>query len=604
MRERLRALRLIGARWKTASASPISSSALSTSRLSVVVLLGLVVLAALVLGPLPLDAQDDSLVMSASAIDQPAAPAGSPAHHGFRSVLPPLAAIVLALLLKDVLVALLVAIFLGALFVHGGIVSAFARTVDSYILPALADADHAAILIFSALLSATVGVVARAGGTQAVVNRLTKLATTPERGQTASWLMGLAIFFDDYANTLIVGPTMRPITDRLRVSREKLAYIVDSTAAPVVSLIPISTWIGFEIGLVQEALDALELSRQAFPTIVASIPYRFYQFFALALGFSIAFSGRDFGAMLSAERRARKGAVLGEGQVVLADFDQSALEPPEGKPRRMINAVLPILTVVVMVLVGLWVTGSAGDGVAGTSGFERLRAVFTNSDSYKALLWASLLGLVVAVVLATTQRILKLSEASAAVVAGIKAPMVAFVVLILAWSLGAICEDLGTAPYLLQLTEGQLSPTFLPAVTFALAAAVAFATGTSWGTMAILTPVVIPMAHGLSIAAGSAIDGSAYTSVLLATVASVLAGSVWGDHCSPIADTTVLASMASGSDHMAHVRTQLPYALTAGAAALLIGILPASFGLSPWIALVAGAGLMAVVVRVFGRPSQ
>ena len=186
-------------------------------------------------------------------------------HRGFRSVLPPLAAIVLALLLKDVLVALVVAIFLGALFVHGGVFTAFARTIDGYIVPALADADHAAILIFSALLSATVGVVARAGGTQAIVNRLTKLATTSEKGQVATWVMGVAIFFDDYANTLIVGPTMRPVTDRLRISREKLAYIVDSTAAPVVSLIPISTWIGFEIGLVQEAFDNLGLTLQAFP---------------------------------------------------------------------------------------------------------------------------------------------------------------------------------------------------------------------------------------------------------------------------------------------------------------------------------------------------
>ncbi len=525
----------------------------------------------------------------------------APSHRGFRSVLPPLAAIVLALLLKDVLIALVVAIFLGALFVHGGVFTAFARTIDAYIVPALADADHAAILIFSALLSATVGVVARAGGTQAIVNRLTKIATSPEKGQLATWFMGVAIFFDDYANTLIVGPTMRPVTDRLRISREKLAYIVDSTAAPVVSLIPISTWIGFEIGLVQEAFDGLELARQAFPAIVASIPYRFYQFFALALGFSIAFSGRDFGPMRKAEQRAKGGAVLAEDHVVLADYDQTALQVVEGKPQRAINAVLPIATIIGMVLVGLWVTGSGDSSVVGTSGLERVRNVFAAANSYHALLWASFLGLLVAGALAISQRILTLHETSAAAIAGIKAPMVAFVVLILAWSLGAICGDLGTAPYLLQLTEGQLSPTWLPLVTFVLAAAVAFATGTSWGTMAILTPVVIPMAHGLNIAAGTAVDSSAYSSILLGTIASVLAGSVWGDHCSPIADTTVLASMASGSDHMAHVKTQLPYALSAGLAAVVVGIIPASFGLSPWLVLLLGVGAMAGLVRLLGR---
>ena len=293
--------------------------------------------------------------------------------------------------------------------------------------------------------------------------------------------------------------------------------------------------------------------------------------------------------------------MLADDHVVLADYEQSALEVVEGKPQRAINAVLPIATVIGMVLVGLWVTGSGDSSVVGTSGLERVRNTFAAANSYHALLWASLLGLLVAGALAISQRILTLHETSAAAIAGIKAPMVAFVVLILAWSLGAICEDLGTAPYLLQLTEGQLSASWVPLLTFLLSAGVAFATGTSWGTMAILTPVVVPMAHGLSLASGIATDSGSYTAILLGTIAAVLAGSVWGDHCSPIADTTVLASMASGSDHMAHVKTQLPYALSAGLAAILIGIVPASFGLSPWLLLILGAGTMAALVRFAGR---
>ncbi len=525
---------------------------------------------------------------------------------GWLSIVPPILAILLALTTRDVVISLFTAVFAGALFGNGwNPFVAFARTIDSYIVPAIVDQDHASILVFSALLGAMVGLISKSGGAIGIVERLKPYATSRRRGQLATWTMGLLVFFDDYANTLLVGPTMRPITDRLKISREKLAYIVDSTAAPVASLIPISTWIGFEIGLVGDAFSAIGSSRDAFTTIVASIPYRFYQWLALVMGFTIAYLGRDFGAMWKAERRAvERGEVFAPGETPLADFGDGALEPPDGKPRRARNAVAPIAAVAAMTLIGLWITGSADLTRSDQSPLEWTRLVLSSADSYKALLWASLTGVMIAMALSIGQRILSIREATAAAVDGVKATLTAFVVLILAWSLGAVCEDLGTAEFLVQQISDSLAPQFLPSISFVLAAAVAFATGTSWGTMSILTPLVIPISHSLSLAAGHPAESGAYSAVLLATVASVLAGSVWGDHCSPISDTTILSSMASGSDHLAHVRTQLPYAVTVGLIAVLLGYLPSAFGLPPGIGLLLGAIVLVGVVRLRGRSAE
>ncbi len=528
-------------------------------------------------------------------------------NSGWLSLLPPVVAIAFALLFREVLLALLLGIFSGAMVATGwNPFAAFGRTIDTFVLQALADSDHAAILIFSALLGAMVAVISRSGGTRGVVEWLSGLATSARRTQLATWFIGVSIFFDDYANTLIVGPTMRPIADRLRISREKLAFIVDSTAAPIVSLVPISTWIGFEIGLIQGAFDDLGLDRNAFATVVESIPYRSYQILALLLGLAIAWSGRDFGPMLRAERRARStGDVLDPDQVPLADFSSELLQPPEGSPRRAINAVLPIVTVVAVTLLGLVATGSSEvTRTAGMSTFHWLREVLSNANSYTALLWASFAGVTSAIVAPVLQRILSLKEGIEAAVEGCKATLVAFLVLILAWAMGGVCGELGTASFLVQITEGRLAAELVPTITFVLAAAVSFSTGTAWGTMGILSPLAIPLAHSLAVGGGLTAGGQGYTAVLLGTVAAVLAGSVWGDHCSPISDTTILSSMAAGCDHVAHVRTQIPYALLAGTLAVLLGFLPTGYGMSPTLGLVVGALLLLAAVRFVGQPVE
>ena len=516
---------------------------------------------------------------------------------GWLSVVPPLIAIILALIFRDVLVALFVGIFVGAFTIHGfNPFAAFGRTIDTYIVPALADADRISIVVFTCLLGGMVGLITKSGGTHGIIELLAPYATTRRRGQVATWFMGLLIFFDDYANTLIVGPTMRPITDKLRISREKLAYLVDSTAAPVVCLFPISTWVGFEIGLIGDAFGKLGLQVDPYTTFVASIPYRFYPFFALVLVLSIAASGFDFGPMRTAERRARKkGLLLAPDAQPIADYATDEVEPPADAPKRAINALVPIFVVIVMTIVGLWASGRAGLAAAGVEDGS-LRQLLAEANSYKALLWASLSGMLSALVLAVGQRILKVQQAMAAMVAGIKAMLLAIIVLTLAWALATVCDALSTAQFLVGLTEGNISPALLPALTFVLAAAVAFATGSSWGTMGILQPLVIPIAHQLATSAGFEPGDPRYLPIMLGTIASVLTGAVWGDHCSPISDTTILSSMATGCDHIAHVRTQLPYALFAGGLAIGFGVLPATTGLSPWIPLVVGTlGIIGVV---------
>lgn len=523
---------------------------------------------------------------------------------GWLSLLPPLLAIALALLFRDVLIALFFGVFCGTLVLYEwNPFAAFARSIDSFIVPALADPDHAAILVFTALLGAMVGLVTKSGGTHGIVNLLRPYATTPQRGQLATWFMGLMVFFDDYANTLIVGPTMRPITDKLKISREKLAYLVDSTAAPVVCLFPISTWVGFEIGLISDSFKQLDLPYDAYSTFVASIPYRFYPIFALVMVLTVILSRRDFGAMKVAEDRAQDtGKLLEDGARPIADYSSHEVEPAEGIEKRAINALLPIFTVVMVTILGLYITGSSGLTRGTDDSLPTwIRLVMGNADSYKALLWGSMAGAVVALLLPLAQRLFKLAEGMTALVAGSKAMYMAFMVLILAWSLSSVCGELSTAQYLVGLARDSLAATWLPALTFLLSAAISFATGSAWGTMAIIEPLLIPIAHNLSVAAGHEVGSSTYNTVLLASIASVLAGSVWGDHCSPISDTTILSSMASGCDHIAHVRTQLPYALLVGAVAIFLGSLPVSFGLPVGVSLLLGVAALVVAVRVLGK---
>ncbi|SHK76707.1 Na+/H+ antiporter NhaC family protein [Rhodothermus profundi] len=516
---------------------------------------------------------------------------------GWTSVLPPLLAIVIALLFRRVVPALFLGIWLGAWlavdFSLAGLWQGLLDTFDVYVRNALANPDHAAIVLFSLMIGGMVGIISKNGGMQGVVNRIVRWASDPRRGQLATAVLGLLIFFDDYANTLVVGNTMRPVTDRLRISREKLAYIVDSTAAPVAALAFVTTWIGYEVGLVGTAVAQLPgYDESAYSIFLNSIPYSFYPWLALLFVFAVAWSQRDFGPMYRAEVRARStGQVLGpNARIDEAAAEGRELRPPADKPHRARNALIPILVLFVSVLGGLYATGEG----------ETLREIIGSADSYRALMWGSLLGVLTAAALSIGQRILTLDETMEAWYAGLRSMFFAMIILLLAWALSSITEELRTAQYLSSVLSERLAPGLVPALVFVLSAATAFATGTSWGTMGILLPLVVPLAWHVLAASGLHTEAE-YHHIIYSTVSAVLAGAVWGDHCSPISDTTILSSMASGCDHVEHVRTQLPYALFVGLVAVLLGTLPTGFGLPWWVAMPVAATVLLFGLRLFGK---
>jgi Na+/H+ antiporter NhaC len=354
--------------------------------------------------------------------------------------------------------------------------------------------------------------------------------------------------------------------------------------------------VGYEIGLIQDSWSALGLpgSENVYAIFIRSIPYSFYSIILLLTVFVVALSGRDLGAMCKAERRARlDGKLLRDGAVPMADRELAEMEPPETAPLRWINAALPIGGVIAAVIAGLYYNGSKtlGDGAA-EAGLMRILGA---ADSLSVLLWASAAGAATAGIMAVSQRVLNASQTMLAWLAGVKAMMVAMVVLVCAWSLGAVCADLFTAGYVVDRVSGFVTLALLPTVVFLTAGAISFATGTSWGTMAILMPVVIPLGYHLSPA------GEISMGPMLAAIAAVLSGSCFGDHASPISDTTILSSMATSCDHIDHVKTQLPYAVLAAVVGIAFGYLPAGYGLHPALSIAAGLGAMVAIVLLLGK---
>lgn len=512
------------------------------------------------------------------------------------AILPPLVAIGLALLVRQVLISLLCGVWLGAALLAGDPLTGLLRTLDTYIVGALADADHVAVVIFSLLLGGMVGIISRSGGTAGLVRGLTRWCRTTRSTQLAAWAMGLVVFFDDYANSLVVGPSMRPLTDRMKISREKLAYIADSTAAPVASIAVISTWIGFELGLISDAFRALGVEANAYWIFIQTLPYRFYAIIALALVALVALMNRDVGSMWRAEVRARTtGKVLRDGAVPLGDFDRLERDRPDSAPAPAAFAWIPVAVFTLVALLGLWLDGAREVGFGAP-----LYQIIGAASPFRTLLWASFSAVLAAAALPLFSKRMKLSAVMDGFLSGVQSMNIAVIILILAWALGAICKDMGTAEFVVRAISPVLSPYLLPAAVFVTAAVISFATGTSWGTMAILMPIAVPAAHQMI---GGDVTGGQFSPHVahLGTIAAVLTGSIFGDHCSPISDTTILSSMCSGCDHVDHVRTQMPYALSAGVIAVLTGYLPGGWGVSPWICLIAGLLVVWGWLRIFGR---
>jgi len=587
---------------------------------------------------------------------------------GARALTPAVVAIGVALLFGRVVVALLAGVAAGAIVLRAEAGTGWLASlpyglwdvVGIYLLRELADSFRYELLGVVVALLALVRIAGRSGGVHGLVERLRQRVRDVRTALWATYGTGLLIAFDDYTSCMLVGKTLRPLCDGLRVSREKLAYLVDSTAAPVAGLSLVSTWVAFQVSVFAPQLPGVGIEDAGYSVLLQALPFRFYCLFTLLLAALTIWSGRDFGPMLAAERRARATGELvrpGGLAVVPSEPVESLLEP------RASRLLAPLLVVLVLTFLESFRRGGGFgllvyqpgllfslDGIGGVlaqggsgaplfvgslgglltavalAGSNALRVALatglvtaTLADAWLAPRLAGLLlagtadyaaaligfaagagtvGWLAAPRLPSAHAHLPAGEIGRAALASSNGLAIAVGLLFGAWMLSRVSQDIGTADYLVALFAGDVSPLVLPAALFALACSVSFALGTSWGAMSLLVPQVV----GLAAAAGGDSIGSAPMVVLC--IAAVLEGSVFGDHCSPIADTTVLASLSSASDHGDHVRTQLPYALLAAGAAVLFGYLPCAL-LGYWalpIALAGGAAALIGVLWFLGEP--
>ena len=545
-------------------------------------------------------------------------------HYGFASLLPPLIAIALALLTRRVLLPLAAGVLVGAGLLaratpDGSWGMDTLQIFSDRIMGSITDPDHLMVLAFTLLLGMMVGVIEVAGSMRRAIAQLARRVKDRKGVQTLIAATGLAVFFDDYANTLLVGGTMQSTSDRFGLSRAKLAYLVDSTAAPVAGLALVSTWVATELSYLQAGIDASSYadssSIRVFDFFIQSIPYRFYPWFALALVFIIARTGCDFGPMRVAEQEAVEKLRKRSNDVsepVAVDDTQHQTQDSTSRFSTWQDATAslgPIAICLIAVLATLMITGSrdAESTLSHSTAMSQLQwagDVIGSGDSYLALVIGGGSGLVVAAVLALVLSRLSFVRLGQGLLDGALQMMPAISVLWLAWALSAMTgrEALDTGGYLSSVLSDQIDLRLLPTCVFLLAGGIAFATGTSWGTMAIVTPIAVSLVLDMQANVTPAVGEMAVNSPLaLATFSSVLAGAIFGDHCSPLSDTTVLSSRACGCDHLLHVRTQIPYALLGGAVCIITGTLPVACGVPVWACLGAGLLCLFVAVRYWGK---
>lgn len=510
---------------------------------------------------------------------------------GVLSILPPLIAISLCIITKEVIPSLFVGAWVaGTMLAGGNPINGFGKSVE-FLWNSLGDPWGARIVLTSLVMGGLVGVMRVGGGIDAVVKWITSKIRTAKGAMFATELAGFVIFFEDYVNTLVVGTTMGPITEDYKISKEKLSYIVDATAAPIACIAGISSWIAYMTGQIGTQFKDLGITYSAYGAYLNSIPYVMYNILALVLLTYVVLSERDVGPMLAAERRARTtGKLLRDGAQPLIVAESDELAPDKKCPRRLINFVFPILTLVILILFLLIKTGGWPE--------VSLSEAIAEGSSSKALVWGSFGAVAVTILLYWFQGLAPLNRLFKGFMEGMRSIFFGTLILVFAWGIGSAIKAVGTAGFIVSITEGVLSPGLIPLITFVVGALISFATGTSYGTMAVLMPIVIPLLYSTS--ASSGIDPMTY---MFATIGAVFAGAVFGDHCSPISDTTIMSSMFSGADHIDHVNTQIPYALLAAAGAF-VGYIGVAMRLPILINLLVGAIVALAVFRFLSRPIE
>ena len=534
----------------------------------------------------------------------------------WSSLLPPLVAVVMAICFRSLVLALSSA-FLGGAVLNFGLnpLAFIPGSVRDFLWANISGQFSLYIFGFLFALVGMVHVLYKSGGIQGLVQLFSRVAKGPMSAQAATMGAGFMIFFDDYSNTIVVGQTMRSLTDKWRVSREKLAYLVDSTTAPIAGLAVVSSWIAYEVWLLGSTAQSLGLETGGYALFLQMLPVRFYCWGTLIFLALTVFLQRDFGPMLAAERRARStGKLIADNARPLLRENPERLEPPAGTPFRWYNAAIPLATVMLGLVGGILFVGwqrLSRDGLAvdffSGAGLRDIFGIVVYDPSLPdggpgvplVLFWAAVAGGVVAILLPVIQRLLKPWEATKAYGGSLPTLGITLLILPMAWAMKSICESLGTSYYLLSLVGDNLPVVTVPLLTFLLAAGMAFAMGTSWGTMGVMIPIMLPFVYHLGA------DHPMQMALFVLTAAAVLDGAIFGDHCSPISDTTVLSSVATGCDHLHHVATQLPYAVATMVLASLTGYaLVAIGGLSSgwfWLLFPLSA---AALIRLIGRRAE
>ena len=463
--------------------------------------------------------------------------------YGWLSILPPLLAIFLAIKTKHVYISLVLGIWLGWTIIHSwnpvsGLIDTLGALVDVF-----KDEDNTRVILFSGLVGAIITFTQYSGGMKGFINWVVGkgLVRTRKSAGLLAWFLGFIIFIEANICVLVSGAVARPIFDKLKISREKLSYILDSTSAPKCILIPLNAWGAFVIGLL--VIQGVE---NPVRVLISSMPFNFYAIFALLIVLIVVVTEKDFGPMKKAEHRVRvENKLLRDGAEPLISAEVVQMEAKEGIPPRALNMILPVVTMVVMMPVVLLITGKGN---------------LMEGSGSASVLWAVIAGLAVGAVAYRAQGIMKVKEITDIFMKGVGGLIPLASLMILAFAIGDICDALGTGPFVAQAAKSTLNPGIIPTVIFLVSCFIAFSTGTSWGTFAIMIPIAVPMINIIGLHPGL-------------IIAAVLGGGVFGDHCSPISDTTIISSMASATDHIDHVRTQLPYALTAAGFSLLLFII-------------------------------
>ena len=497
-------------------------------------------------------------------------------EHGIISIVPPLLAILFAVLTRQAIVSLFLGIWAGGVIYTGGFGLAQAF---NWIITGIADEFHATIIVFTFFLGAGVAFVWRLGGSYAVRDWALERLDTQRKVGVAAWALGLLVFFDDYANTAIVGSTVKDVSDELRVSREKLSYIVDSTAAPVAT-IAISSWVAFQLSLIGDGYEAAGVTDHppVFEIFLNSIPFNMYSLLAIVMVLVIVLSGRDYGEMLTAEHRSwQTGYVNREGARPMQDVSES-LGTPHAEEPRLVAFLGPIAVLIVATLGSALWTGYAPGAT--------LWDMVTTADYAAALVYGSFAMIVSGFVIGYAYNILTIGESIDTTIDGFSIMLTAISILVLAWGIGEVVTALGTGEYVAGVAQQSITPALLPAIILVLAAFIAFSTGTSWGTMGILTPIAIPVAWSLT----------GDHTMVAAVVGTIFSGAIFGDHTSPISDTTVLSSTFTGADLIDHVRTQIYYAVTVAAVAITLIVVWGYTRVTPLLLLPIGVVLLVGLV--------